>query len=160
MHSVGLACYGRPGPAGNRPMGPKPPARARHSTRAVTARNAPMVAQRSAVTQRPRCGGSSDRSTREGKGTRRARGGAEGLTECRGDDEEAERARSGGVQWRRRGCSGRRRWRHFPATCRSGGGQPTDDEGLGREELTGGGNRQWWRLQVWLPWRRIPTVGW
>jgi hypothetical protein len=121
-HSVGPLCYSQPGPAGNRPTRPKPPARARHSTLVVTAHSVPVVARHSTVTQRPRCGSFSGGSTREGKGTHRARGGAEELTERRGDGEAVERARPGGVWRRRHGCSGRRRRRRFPASSRCGGG--------------------------------------
>jgi hypothetical protein len=76
--SVGLPCYSQPGPVGNRPTRPKPLARARHSTLVVTAHSVPVVARHSTVTQRPRCGSFSGGSTREGKGTHRARGGGRG----------------------------------------------------------------------------------
>jgi hypothetical protein len=75
MHNVGSAYYGRLGPAGNQPMGPKPLAHAQHSTHVVITGNTPVVAQRSVVTQRPGCDGSSGGCKREGMGTRWARGG-------------------------------------------------------------------------------------
>jgi hypothetical protein len=118
VHSVGPACYGRPGPVGNQPTGTKPPARTGHLRT--------VVAQRSAVTRQPRCGGSSGGSTREGKVMRRAREGAEELTKHRGNGKAVERAQPDSVQQRRRGCGGRRQRRRFPTASRSGGDEEVD----------------------------------
>jgi hypothetical protein len=56
------------------------------------------------------------------------KGRADELTECRGNYEVVERAQPSGVQQRRRGSSGQQQ-----RTCYN--------EGLGRRELSGGGNQ-------------------